>query len=178
MHIWHMLSRLGHSYIHFLGFSHLFSFIFFFRGSSISKILCMFKCIATIPTTLVIVSQYLHFYYFLLWLEQYSHSSYICKSSELSLQTAATCWLLLLLLPFTTPCFPPRSLFEMPLICEINSTFKCADLLSHFWAPLNFNKGILKKHNEISVCQLPLQVLTSLFYHHLSASKLIKTQYV
>lgn len=102
------------TFIHFLGFSHLFFFISFF---SISKILCMFKWIATIPSTLVTISQQLHFYYFSLWLKQYSYSNHICKSSELSLQTAATCWLLLSSL-HSPALLPPRSLFEMSFFVE------------------------------------------------------------
>lgn len=103
------------THIHFLGFFHLFFFISFFCSSSISKILCMFKWIATIPSTLVTTSQQLHFYYFSLWLKQYSYSNYICKSSELSLQTAATCWLLLSSLP-SPALLPSRSLFEMSFV--------------------------------------------------------------
>lgn len=145
-HIWHMLSCLGHSYL----FSGFLSFIFLDFSFSVTP---------PFPKYFVYLNALLlsHKLWSLSLNTSISTTFYWDLSNiviaaafvnpKLSLQTAESCWLLLLLPPFSSPFFPPRSLFEMPLICRINSTFGCVNLRSHFWAQLNFNKVIKKKWN-------------------------------
>lgn len=137
MCIWCMLSCLEH--LHPLSASPIPPP--FFCGSPLfPKFLCS-NDVAIAPTS-VILSREFHFYYFLLWLMQYS-DSYIstfrnpqsCHFKQLQLADHSSS-------SFQTYLLTPARSLEMPLIYVINSTFKSAEFLSCFWAPWNFKKRI------------------------------------